>query len=122
MEKLVIDRSRWLRGMGFGTLLASAEFKKSHSNVDIKVGDMCCLGFYCKQRGIPEVDLLDRGMPRSLESSELTNSLPSWLLQKGFTSSRLAEANDIQRYTASEREAEIKWLFAQEGVEVEFVG
>ena len=57
MKKLVIDRSKWLRGGSQSRLLNES-------------GSMCCLGFYCAAAGVPTVDMLNVPIPLDLPKSE----------------------------------------------------
>lgn len=112
MEKLVIDRSRWLRGEGgdYSKLLRSGDNK------------MCCLGFYLRNLGYSDENIEDLCTPNSV----LTATTVSWLLKDGGVynsddSCELMKVNDTKAVTPQEREDRVKELFLKNGVEVTFV-
>lgn len=65
MEKLVINRSRWLRGEGY---LKSRLYRESD-------GKMCCVGFYCEHV---------TGQPPPMESRVVDGvmAVPAWMRPK----------------------------------------
>lgn len=99
--KLVIDRSKWLRGEGSSksSLLRTSD------------GKMCCLGFLGLACGIAPDRLKGNSNPH-----DVTGRWPSWLLHHEVCYS-LMNANDVARVD----EGRIAALFAANGVEVEFV-
>jgi hypothetical protein len=111
-EKLVIDRSRWLRG-GRGcvfSLLMQPDQK------------MCCLGFYGLLRGLHSEDMLGVATPNSVNGSR--DKWPKWLIRDRNNSSAcqlVINANDNPSITDAEREQRLKEAFARHDVEVEFV-
>lgn len=107
ITKLVIDRSRWLRGEGGGesALLRQADKK------------MCCLGFFGLACGVPSESMLDKGEPAAVEM-DAKSLWPPWL--EGSVH-RLIETNDAENLTDGEREMGIAAEFAAHGVEVEFI-
>lgn len=121
MEKLVIDRKKWLRGQGAGTLLATENFLIDRGLDPEFLGYMCCLGFDCLRRGVPEVELQDRPMPRHVHLKSEQVELPSWLIGESGTVLQLSSTNDNPAISEEVRENMIKGYFASEGVEVEFI-
>lgn len=111
--KLVIERSKWGRGMDGGGLL-----------LDPNTGLMCCLGFECLRLDIPRSSILGLGMP-----DEVAEDLQDKLLETGLTCQNpgdeydnssyasqnithcLAAANDANNTTDETKEALIKELF-----------
>lgn len=118
--KLVIDKSKWLRGEGY-------HLSKLHRPHD---GRMCCLGFLGTQLGIEQADLSDYGSPAYCPAQ---GAFPEWLFRadpsrsggRPVTNSELAcklmSTNDDETLTDGMREDDIAWLLATVGVEVEFV-
>lgn len=121
MRKLVIDRKVWLRGEGS---LVSELHRKSD-------GKMCCLGIYLESCGIPRESMTGRGGPFKMfiDSHTEPPEEARWLLDPhGYTgqctsviASELMTVND-ERGDDALRERRVKALFAQAGVDVEFVG
>lgn len=128
MNKIIIDRSKWLRG-GSGVL----------SNID---GKMCCLGFALNQlcsisqdimfnHGCPE-DLttsIKEGILENEPASFLLNELPldtetirgeRTMLLDSWECSRLMSINDDLGLEDSEREKQISAIFKKYDTEVEF--
>lgn len=102
MEKLVIDRTKWLRGTGNGWLLNNE-------------GRMCCLGFECLRHGVVPQKIDSVNMPNSIRDSRL----PVWLM--GTDADLAANVNDNMNIDDLERESQIKDIFARHEIEVEFV-
>ena len=76
-EKLIIDRSKWLRGEGPSrSYLLRAED-----------GKMCCLGFECLLRGQKEDDILLVKMPSAIliptQETEANCHYPFSLITRG---------------------------------------
>jgi hypothetical protein len=106
--KLVIDRSKWLRGEGQDE---SYLLRK-------KDGKMCCLGFYGLACGLTEEDILMKGTP---EEVEVFWGPGSWLVSGIMDANELMSINDGRHRSAKERELKIAALFSKHGVEVEFI-
>lgn len=111
-KKLVIDRSRWLRGEGHGEsyLVRSCD------------GKMCCLGFYALACGDdPEVLRNERSPAEVWDKTRI----PGWLIDGAGNNTEIADAlmkiNDSETMPAVEREGKIWEIFANHGVSVEFV-
>lgn len=118
--RLVIDRSRWLRGEGLGELLRRLD------------GKMCCLGFLGAACGVPKEAMLGRGTP---EESSFASAFPDWLmveddddgdgdgfrLKDGKEVRLLVDLNDNVGGPDAGRESAIARVFAEHGVEVVFV-
>lgn len=115
MMKLVIDRSRWLRGEGSSRsrLLRSSD------------GKMCCVGFFALACGLTPADILDRSTPFAQPSSG------SAVLDEKFIDpdnplrhvnevSSLYATNDSMHITDASREHGIRGSFRRLGVEVTF--
>lgn len=121
--KLVIEEKNWLRagGPGSGYLLD-------------KDGKMCCLGFYAKQCGYTDKDILYKGGPASIndgEKSEFSSNNPIRRLLRSndnviFETNNgicwsLMHTNDDCTITDEVRKQNITEIFKEIGVEVEFV-
>lgn len=129
MPRVVIDRTRWLRGQPMdGTLYRSGQ-----------PGKMCCLGFACYQLSegrLTKEDMEEIGLPWELASWSYARlgeeetvdqlaerlNLPEWLVSDEPIVDDLARVNDHEGLSGAEREAEIIRMFASQGVEVKFVG
>lgn len=105
--KLVIDRTRWLRGDGVSTLLRS--------------GKMCCLGFLAKACGATDAEIIGHGTPREVP----TVNWPTGLIDDddGNTSLtlNLISANDGEDFVEAKREAYIARGMGIIGVKVTFI-
>lgn len=125
-QKLVIDRSKWHRGEG------------SQGSALLRIGDekMCCLGFYALASGFSKEEIRGRHYPDSLERPwacailkseadpantcrlEAFHDTPVVCTELGR---KAAWHNDRSDISGEEREAELTALFAENGVEVEFI-
>ena len=127
--KFKIIESKWLRGGRDG------EGKTSPSQLLDKDGHMCCMGFLAEACGVPR-DALDDACYWSHDRvMDHRNKLPEVLLPPGpYSHGKLAQAiydaNDanLDPETAfmgflsdSARKAKLTALFAEAGIEVEFV-
>lgn len=126
MERLVIDRAKWRVGGSMYSPQLDLTFLLNPNS-----GMMCCLGFYCIWKGVPEEDIEGRGRPDGVVETN-----PRWLPELSL----LVESGEDGEYLASEiavdlihsndspfidndtREKEIKEHFLKIGVEVEFIG
>lgn len=133
--KLVIDRGEWLSGEALVEVGGSA---LRHPGT----GLMCCMGIYGQACGISPVAMENRGYLAELDDvdrSKVDERLFRWVEgdqlgnpENSSRAFRIAEANDgalhnvaatpKPRPSAAETEAKITELFAEIGVEVEFVG
>lgn len=129
--KLVIDRTRWLRGEKDSFLLRELDDK------------MCCLGFYCIARELLEEDIEDKSDPSEVvETIKLNKHHPknkikdlitplygqeSWnkteilAWDNNYVCKKLMGVNDDDEITENEREKEIAGLFTSINTEVEFI-
>jgi hypothetical protein len=105
-KKLIIKESRWMHND-----------KKDISNYRASLYNpttrkMCCLGFYCRQiHGKQVSQIIDKAWPSSVGINDLLYERQS----------NLTYANDRPGITLSQRKKEIKELFAEADIEVEFV-
>lgn len=120
MKKLVIDRSRWLRGEGAND---SALLRPKDQR-------MCCLGIYLQSCGVPADDLAGRKYPSSVhgtmapEAAWTVSNDPyrgPYAIDNNPAFAVLATTNDNPKLAAREREQRITEVFAIHGVEVTFV-
>jgi len=124
MKKLVVDRSKWLRGEGG---------KVSYL---LRVGDskMCCLGFVCVDSGISPEEIEGNPTPRDFISEMwdlipgLMDKLPKWLYDGEFPTDSvpnvvmdMMQINDSQEISGEVREQELTKLFASVDVEIQFI-
>lgn len=117
-EKLVIDRTRWLRGESQGVLLRARD------------GKMCCLGFEAIRRGCTEDEIAGVTTPAYLSKDnphiKLFTDL-SLVDERGlpYDDNALCESltatNDAGDLSDAARESRITELFAEIDIEVEFV-
>lgn len=112
MQKLIIDRSKWLRGDEKGTsyLLRSSDNK------------MCCLGFLCIALGAKEEDIRQVEMPDQMDRSI---KIPDYLNHPFRTIGKFprsaADLNDDRSIYDKERERKLIALFAEQNIQLEFV-
>lgn len=136
VKKFTVVRKRWLRGAGFGGsslrtmyILPSGEAKYC----------MCVLGFYLEACGAPPPSLLGLGMPADWVRRPANNLSPlerqhllrrtgaDWLLNATMENNStkaqmLMSVNDDDvKWRGKIREARLKELFAEQGIELRFV-
>jgi hypothetical protein len=120
MDKLVIDRTLWLRGEGSGDSYLRRE----------RDGKQCCLGFYCLAQGLSEETITGRStlawIPgftwEDAEHADLTPLVDMGVeLDDSDLCNELTCANDTKKLTDAEREAAIIAGFSRMGVVVEFI-
>lgn len=117
--QLTIDRAVWLRG-------ADAEDGRNSFLLRPSDGKRCCVGIYLSALGVPD-ELLsgeseDGGVVVPCEDDEyetrLHDLVPSWLADECF----VYRINDDSKLSESEREVAIAERFAENGVDITFVG
>lgn len=129
-RKLVINRRIWLRGEPSGEGIPWKDFSQLHR---VKDGKMCCVGIYLHACGVPmdalagigEADLvLAENDETSDDESKTYVEEACWLISSMPTdpAPQLYATNDDDQLAGFEREQIIKEIFAQHGVDVEFVG
>lgn len=111
--KLVIDRSKWARGVGDGVgVLRNSE------------GKCCVLGFLGEACGVAPERLKSQQYPVSIECS-LTKGDPRWpawvFWNGGSRQYDISNINDDDGIDDATREKRLTERFAVDGVEVEFV-
>lgn len=138
VTRFTIDRSKWLAGhedllndrFGEGTVSCLCDDR----------GNKCCLGFYLNACGIKESKLTPYADAADYCTNEKTRPAAEWgwllenpisplrgLLRNSEHANKLINANDdfhepYKGRPDSEREAEVKALFAEQGIKVEFIG
>lgn len=123
MQKLTIDRTKWLRGKPKEAVL--------YRPAD---GQMCCVGIYLSACGLTPNQLGHCGIVSELDvnSKPLLDILPKaawWLVKETapeqYRDSRTADElygeNDAAEVSEEHRESKIAELFADVGIEVEFI-
>lgn len=103
--KLVIDRSRWLRGES-----SRNSFLKRSGD-----GRMCCLGFLGKACGYIERELEDRETPATITDKS------KWPASLGRIDGELMNVNDTYYLDDATRENNLRQLFNQIGIDLEFI-
>lgn len=123
MEKLTIDRSKWLRGEGAGDSYLLRE----------RDGKMCCLGFWCLVKGLTAEQITGRTtpsqIPNVLEAAPSTKPLlesccsgDAGHFADSDLCNALTETNDAQTLTEAAREAQLTEQFRDGlGVTITFV-
>lgn len=117
VKEFVIDRSRWDRGTGAGSLLRDSLHRQQ-----------CCIGHYLTACGVPDDALLDNGQPEDV-GDELPEGT-TWLIRASHSgegwsdttaTGKLIEANDDGKLEDEERERRVARVFEQHGIRVTFV-
>jgi len=122
MQKLVIDRSRWLplEAQTGGSWLYDPDTNR-----------MCCLGLFFESLGWSKESIKNKATPIELQRHEKKfNSIPKWLLTSNGNDSKIASllmsANDgggvFDGLSLADREAKIISIFAEQDIELSFVG
>jgi hypothetical protein len=117
--KLVIDRSKWLRGEG-------SDDSYLLRNED---GKLCCLGFYAQACGLETEAITNVATPAQVPKyANIWGDGACWLFDESNVSST---CNDLMMIndeklpffdSEKEREEQVAAIFAKHGVQVEFVG
>lgn len=117
-QKLVIDRSKWLRGEGSD----KSELLREED------GKMCCLGFYLEQCGVSRDNISGKRIPGDVPRVDAEIPVvPEWLIETGTrcmssdVCQNLMIKNDSEHTHDSAREEYIAEKFAAQGIEVTFV-
>lgn len=121
MKKIVIKRSKWVRGTGEGTtqLIPTIDGTRNRN------GEMCCLGHVRCQLGIRNKSGADS--PRECPSKKWPKKLQNVIIGARImpTNSdlafRLMELNDDETITNSDRETRLISYFKEAGLNVTFV-
>lgn len=112
MQKLVLDRKRWARGLRFEEITEGENVSLTNALLGGD-GCMCCLGFHLAQCGVPRAALLGEGCPEELaanlademglspEDGQALDPIPSYLttysagddeLARGWSDTPLTDA------------------------------
>lgn len=113
-KKLIIDRSRWYRGLG----------EERSALLRLSDGKMCCLGFVGLACGYTPGQIGGRGDPQDV-THDLPSLWPKELLEYGNNSqltADLVKVNDSPFMGDHEREEQIMQLLWKAGFDVEFEG
>lgn len=88
-------------------------------------GNLCCLGHYCRQMGVPDKYMQRNGLPCTvaLHGGYNIPDLVEWCGGDVYSTPlaiRAADINDDPSIRDDERERQLTALFAEDGIEVEF--
>jgi hypothetical protein len=116
-RKVIIDRTKWARVNQEGKQV------NGESALENYKGGMCCMGFFCKQVYPSFENLIREAYPSDIGITELSRINDP---DEASLEAQLVDVNDrcieeTRPLTDQEQEDRIKSLFAQVGVEVEFV-
>lgn len=119
-QVLVIDRTRWLRGVygnPDGHAQSDGDTSKLYRKHDRR---MCCLGFYLRSCGCKVGDIVNLGTPSDLGA---VPNQAAWLINKPQEQDWLIAKNDTTAHMDdATREKAIVDGFARNGVTVKFTG
>ena len=115
MLKVIVDRKGRLRGKG------PSELRSQYT------GKMCCVGFACLAAGMSESDIAGKltVIPANFERVGIPEELEPLMTKAGFSTPgahNLYTINDYTEYEDSNREALIKRLGTEVGLDFEFAG
>lgn len=115
-DYLIIDRDKWRTGNNFHNKTGEGTTQLLN-----KEGYMCCLGFRCKQMGIPKKDLIHKLSPFSLKDKW---DIPDLLDKNGITifCNVAITINDSYYQNRIDREKDLIKSFATKNIIVEFKG
>lgn len=119
MKEFTVKRSKWARkddeieSMGNSALL----------NYE---GNMCCLGFACKEMGVQENILNGAACPDEVgellpKGNPLTIELGGGVCNPSSLSSNAISINDNPGLPSPEKEKQLTKLFKREGIKINFV-
>lgn len=113
-KTFIIERSKWLRGVGPNSTLLNED------------GDMCCLGQILKQCGIPDEQLESGSVPGDIElpdevESIATRSDPSYNPSDTEHSFNMMGVNDDIGLSDSLREERLHELAEKAGFSLQFI-
>lgn len=138
IKKLVIEQNRWLRAGKGGGLVSDRDLdmldpinypKDKSAGSSLLSGTtsrMCCLGFASCAAGIAKKNILNKACPSSLDEAskkKLKQTFPWLLSHHGGDSgiaSQLMSINDSPEISLPNKRAQIKKIFADNGVDVVF--
>lgn len=132
MQELVIKRSKWMRGLGEGSLLGRRGYES------MMVGKMCCLGFHAlscglskeKIKGEVAPDYVLEKLPLKKANAILDETTMKYLVEKDGCEDAfrltplgrtMVEINDDPSIADKEREKQLKACFKEMKVKVKFV-
>jgi hypothetical protein len=119
MKKFVLDVSKWRCG---GGTTSGVRLGKGDTALLNEFGYMCCLGQFCKQEGLPEIDLIEIGEPYELEKEV---PLLTLLNEDGYINSAFSkkamDINDDECTTVLQKINQLRELFATVDIELEVV-
>lgn len=117
--KVVVKRSRWLRGGHNGKGEAAASYLRDME------GHMCCLGFACRAARIPVSEITHVCTPSALTSRIRIPASLEGLIREGYLDSSGCDAlmgrNDRPKQHPKSKEKEITELGRKVGIEFSFV-
>jgi len=139
--KYTINRNKWVCGLKDSTASERLIAMGGPALLN-RAGRMCCLGQCSEQNGVKPHEIRSMAFPHeavnmqisAAEKAELAERM-GWMVapisqgaanrtgKTGWRTARvIAEVNDSEQFTASEREAHLVRLFENAGHSVEFVG
>lgn len=127
--EFTVQRSRWCRA---GTNQAprsenrfykpfSATRDEPTSFLLTKAGNMCCLGFVCKQLGAADENMLGVGLVNDINQIGLAGTLIDTFDRPTALFDKAIPINDDKTISDAEREAKLVDLFAEYGHKLTFV-
>ena len=126
MTRYTIDRRTWIRG------IKSSESLLLRS----KDGMQCCLGFICEQMGVKREAMLDVSSPHGLfgiiptmefslatipQEMRVLVTVDDVVITNTLLTMKAMQINDSTSMDDSEREADLKALFAKHDIELVFI-
>lgn len=121
VKSFTIKKSKWGRNNAEertgGYLL-----QRITNDKGVKSNKMCCLGFACKAFGLTNKQIFEWAMPENIPD-KVAKKLPKWLVSPtyDFDVERLSQINDIETICDTQKQKEIKRIFAKYGIKVKFV-
>lgn len=122
--KFTIYREQWFRGQG--SLLSKLWRQRDDKK--------CCLGFFAEALGYTKEDLCEKPTPLDVDSNNRGIDFPRWVFKEANRDQErgvvdihsvsirtLIKTNDNVDISDYTRESAITAIFAENGVEVEFV-
>jgi len=116
-----VDRSRWQNGTTSKRYPEIADWRVKETALLNEAGNMCCLGFVCRQLKVPKKALLGTDQPGALELNLTTKARVDKQLSEDLVDDAIG-INDSPNLQPRDREKQLRRLFAKHGHTLSFVG
>lgn len=118
ITEFTVKRSEWYRGRG------DSNSELLIDTPGLSRGKKCCLGFYALNSGLTESDIAGKARPDNVKKWDDSSFLISMVgsERRGYSEacSTIMAVNDDSHMTDESREKELKKLFAEQNITINF--